>query len=232
MNCNSAMEKLAECARRRIEPELALEAHLKSCHSCTEAWEAERNLTDHLRVIRIAASGRRSPAATRDALLRQFTEKHRAAANRRWLGSLAAAAAVLLALWLLQGVARRPQPERAGRSVTAQADLRKEADAQADAQTQGDSRQSPDAAQSQDAAQFPGDAQYAGFIPVPYVPPLATGELVSVVHTELYPAALANLGVSVDPVWATELPADLLVGEDGFPRAVRVSADYSDERGF
>jgi hypothetical protein len=77
-----------------------------------------------------------------------------------------------------------------------------------------------------------GDGQYDGFIPVPYVPPLAAGELVSVVHTELYPLELARLGVSVDPSWATELPADLLVGEDGFPRAVRVSDEYSEERGF
>jgi hypothetical protein len=77
-----------------------------------------------------------------------------------------------------------------------------------------------------------GDGQYDGFIPVPYVPPLAAGELVSVVHTELYPLELARLGVSVDPSWATELPADLLVGEDGFPRAVRVSDEYSEEKGF
>jgi hypothetical protein len=199
MNCSDTMEKLAECARRRIEPEPALQAHLKSCDACFEAREAERNLSDHLRMIRIAASTRRSSAASRDTVMRKFAEKHRAAATRRWLWSLAAAAAVLLAIFLLQRVERRP---------AAPADIRAEADFQEDA------------------------AQYDGFIPVPYVPPLATGELLSVVHTDLYPSALASLGVSVDPTWATELPADLLVGEDGFPRAVRVSADYFDERGY
>lgn len=71
-----------------------------------------------------------------------------------------------------------------------------------------------------------------GFIAVPYVPPLATGELVRLVHTQLYPAALASLGVNVDPAWTTELPADLLIGQDGFPRAVRVTDDDSYERGF
>ena len=66
-----------------------------------------------------------------------------------------------------------------------------------------------------------------GFIAVPFVPPLAEGELVRVVHTELHPATLAGLGVNVDPAWVTAMPADLLLGEDGFPRAVRVSNEDS-----
>ena len=64
-----------------------------------------------------------------------------------------------------------------------------------------------------------------GFIAVPYAPALASGELLRVVRTELYPAALVSLGVDIDPAWAGKMPAELLVGEDGYPRAVRVSAD-------
>jgi hypothetical protein len=214
------MEKISDCARRRVEPEAAIEAHIETCGSCREVWESERNLTAYLRTIRIAASGRRSSSANREALMRQFAEKHRAAANTRWLWSLAAAAAVLLAVILIQGAERRSRlgfsaARLAAQNLSAQAEAPSDADAQEDA---GGDAQS--------------DAQYEGFIPVPYVPPLAAGELVSVVHTELYPLELARLGVSVDPAWATELPADLLVGEDGFPRAVRVSDEYSDERGF
>ncbi|MEP6714678.1 MAG: hypothetical protein ABJC09_03835, partial [Terriglobia bacterium] len=67
------------------------------------------------------------------------------------------------------------------------------------------------------------ETQEDGFIAVPYVPPLAAGELVRVVHAELYPSALASLGVNVDPSWTTGIAADLLMGEDGFPRAVRLS---------
>jgi len=213
MNCSSAMEKIPECARRRMEPESALAAHLETCHACRELWESERNLTAHMRMIRIASAGRRSSAGSREALMRQFAEKHRVASNGRWLWSLAAAAAVLLALILIQGAERRSArviaSQPAEQNLSAQAEIQSDADGQVD-----------------------GDAQYDGFIPVPYVPPLAAGELVSLVHTELYPLELARLGVSVDPSWATELPADLLVGEDGFPRAVRVSDEYSDERGF
>ncbi len=73
------------------------------------------------------------------------------------------------------------------------------------------------------------EAREEGFIDVPFAPPLAPGEMVRVVHTALQPAALASMGVNVDPTWTAELPADVLVGEDGFPRAVRVSNEGSSE---
>jgi hypothetical protein len=76
------------------------------------------------------------------------------------------------------------------------------------------------------------DPESDGFIAVPYAPPLAAGEFVRIVHTELDPAALASLGVNVDPSWNTQLPADVMEGEDGMPRAVRVSDTDSTEGGF
>jgi hypothetical protein len=46
-------------------------------------------------------------------------------------------------------------------------------------------------------------------------------------HAELYPAALTTLGVSIDPgIMASSgngtIHADVVVGEDGLPRAIRV----------
>ena len=64
------------------------------------------------------------------------------------------------------------------------------------------------------------DPESEGFMAVPFVPPLATGEMLRVVHTELKSGGAGRgLGVSVDPAWNTQLPADLLLGEDGMPRA-------------
>jgi hypothetical protein len=75
-----------------------------------------------------------------------------------------------------------------------------------------------------------------GYTPVPYTPPLAPGERLSVMHAELYPAALTTLGVSVDtaeiPAATATVHADVVIGEDGLPRAVRLErtgqtgADY------
>jgi hypothetical protein len=61
-----------------------------------------------------------------------------------------------------------------------------------------------------------------GFVPVPYAPPLAQGEIVEVVRMDLTPAAFARMGFVVQPPFGSELTADLMVGQDGLPRAVRL----------
>ena len=61
-----------------------------------------------------------------------------------------------------------------------------------------------------------------GFVAIPYAPPLATGEFVRIVQTELQPIALAHMGIYVDAADSSAIPAEVLLGEDGFPRAVRV----------
>jgi hypothetical protein len=68
-----------------------------------------------------------------------------------------------------------------------------------------------------------------GFTPVPYAPPLASGEFVKVVRTELYAAALDRMGVRISPAYSDQIPADVVVGEDGLPRAVRVLAQGENE---
>ena len=61
-----------------------------------------------------------------------------------------------------------------------------------------------------------------GFVAIPYAPPLAAGEFVRVVETELQPIALARMGIYLDEADSSDILAELLLGEDGFPRAVRV----------
>lgn len=58
------------------------------------------------------------------------------------------------------------------------------------------------------------------FVPVPYTAPLAQGERTEVVRTELSSAALGRMGISA-PVLEDPVPADVLLGQDGVPRAVR-----------
>jgi hypothetical protein len=61
-----------------------------------------------------------------------------------------------------------------------------------------------------------------GFMPVPYAAPLAPGEYVEVVERDLTPAALARMGFVIQTAYNNEVTAELMVGEDGLPRAVRV----------
>jgi hypothetical protein len=60
------------------------------------------------------------------------------------------------------------------------------------------------------------------FVDVPYALPLAPGEFVRVVRTQLDPMALAGMGMDIAGADGAEIPADVLLGEDGLPRGVRV----------
>ena len=205
MTCREATEQIVEYSRRQEEPGALLAAHLASCGVCRDRWHADRALTTQLGIIRIGASARRSPDARRAELLDEFARAHRRPVALRYAPLLAAAAALALAVGLMRNAERVPPPA---------------ADAQGIAQA-------TDIAELQDE----------GFIAVPYAPPLATNETLRVEHLELYPAALASLGVDslgvdVDPKLSAGLPADVLVGQDGLPRAVRISDGYSPGEGF
>jgi hypothetical protein len=201
MNCEGNIEKLVECARRRGEPGSALKNHLRTCERCLERWEAEQELSANMRFIRMESGSRRSSPGARVALMREFDVRHAKVARPYWSGldwswGLAIAAALLLGVLLGPEAMTRLHPAQNTSSLTAS---------------------------GVEPAETQADPDSDGFIAVPYAPPLAIGELVRIVHTELNPAALASLGVNVDPSWTAQLPADVLEGEDGMPRAVRVS---------
>lgn len=61
-----------------------------------------------------------------------------------------------------------------------------------------------------------------GFAPLPYAMPVAGGERLWVERTELEGAALARLGLDFPVADGTDVEADVLLGDDGLPRAVRV----------
>jgi len=208
MTCETANKKLIEAARRAGFLDAALQTHLDVCLACTEHWREQVALSAGLRQVRLHAAPRRSSDASRAALLQTFAARQQtSSSNRRWLWSFAAAAVFLLGAFLVREAISRPTQSLPLTASSAPS-------------TNG----LPSAIETQET-----ESQQDGFIDVPYAPPLAEGELVRVVHTELQPAALASLGVNVDPSWTTELPADLLVGQDGFPRAVRVSNESSSD---
>lgn len=69
------------------------------------------------------------------------------------------------------------------------------------------------------------DPMADGFTPVPYAPPLAPGEFISIVHANLPAADFARLGFEVDT--ESSIPVDVVLGQDGMPRAVRISREES-----
>jgi hypothetical protein len=205
------MGELVECARRGMGPSRDLRAHLAGCTLCAERWEAERGLSDQFGAMRAETAALTADNPWREVrrkdLMRQFAasdfaRRHRKAAARSWGLGFAAAAAVVLAVFAGQIAVTRSH--RSPAPIT---------------------EASPDAIQSS-GDELSGDASELSsddFIAVPYTPPLAQGELVRVVHEDMVPEALASLGIDVDPAGSGHVAADVVIGEDGIPRAVRLT---------
>ncbi len=203
--CRIIGAELADYAREGRALPAALRSHVLVCAECSGRWEAEVALSAGLAEFGKAVRSAQPSFGQRAAMRSALLEKFDAQTPRRTARpwwGVAAAAAVLLAVG--GGMVAMYRAQHAPVAVTLSEDS-------FDAQT---------------------EAQEAGFIAVPYVPPLAPGELVHVVHTQLQPAELASLGVNVDPTLSADMPADLLVGADGFPRAVRISEEALSDGGY
>lgn len=218
MECREAIPGIVECARARRELRGALGGHVTACQACWERWEAERELASHLRQMRLMASTRRSSDASRADLMRQFSARHWRLVHPAWGMGLAAAAALLIIMATLRApspVSQRPHHA----SPAAGAWLASNA-------------------WSYEPSADVYSAQDDDYVAVPYLPPPDPGERLSVMHAELYPAALTTLGVSIDPAMMASngngtIHADVVVGEDGLPRAIRVEGgDQPDNSNF
>ena len=207
MTCGERLTELVECARGTRNGNDAglsgeLRAHLAVCARCSERWDAERQLTAQFETMRGRMADLRSPHSRRESLMRDFSRTHRRTAVPSWAWGLSAAAGLVLAVFL-----GHMWGQAAGKRTR-------------------EVRRQPQAVLYEAGAVLSNDASALSsedFIAIPYTPPLAPGEMVRVVHADLYPEALASMGVDVDPSWAERLPADVVVGEDGFPRAVRIA---------
>ena len=206
MNCRVCIAELVECARAGLPPGAQLQDHLRACPPCRERWEGERALSAQFRKMRAHAFTRRQPDAQREQVMRAFEQARPSAFGPSLRWALGMAAVLLLAVALGQvwrsglvftGPAKYPIPAISNESVNW-------------VSTAG----------NWDATDLTSDDD---FIEIPYAPPLATGEFVRVVRTELRPTALARMGVYVDAADTDEIPADVLLGEDGSPRGVRLS---------
>jgi hypothetical protein len=206
MTCECASTELVECARGRTLPDDGLEAHLAVCETCRTRWEAERELTAHLRVMRLVSV----PASlewSKAVLLREFDANRRRERQVRWMWAMSTAAILVLSVVAVRDVWMKPVAAvslSGGNSV-----VRAYAP-----------REYP-----QEDFLPAEEAGEKGFIRVPFALPPAPGETFGIVRRQLDQAELVRMGVSVDPAWTGTMQADVLVGEDGLAQAVRLSND-------
>lgn len=209
MSCEIASGELVECARTRVSPDDALQTHLAVCENCQDRWEAERELTSHLRAMRIASV----PASiewSKAVLLREFDASLRRERQVRWMWAMSSAAVLVLSVVAVRDVWVRP----AGVSGTSPV---------------VEARAYPPRDYPQESFTPAEEAGEKGFIKLTFAMDPAPGETFGIVRTQLDQTELARMGVSVDPGWTGTLQADLLVGQDGLPQAVRLSNDNLEE---
>ncbi len=209
MTCEDASSELVECARgsgvlAALPDSDALEAHLAVCETCRERWEAERELTSHLRVMRIASV----PASiewSKAVLLREFDANRRRERQVRWMWAMSSAAVLVLSVVAVRDVWVKPGGRAALRTGGASA-VRAYAP-----------REYP-----QEEFAPAEEAGEKGFIRLPFALDPAPGETFEIVRTQLDPAQLTRMGVTVDPNLTGTQQADVMVGEDGLAQAVRL----------
>jgi hypothetical protein len=194
--------------------------HAETCQACAARLAEAQSLALALAAAAEDSEHFEPPARMEAPLIAAFREHHRSLerashrqrqARLRWLewSALAAAAAVLLAI----GVWNFSRPHPGITNVKSGA---------ATVPIAAVPSNTPSSAQNPVPEETAQDLT-SDFVPVPYAEQLAPGDPGMIVRVQMQRGALESLGYPVDEVRAADVvQADLLVGEDGWPRAVRL----------
>ncbi len=208
--------------------EAALE-HAASCAACAERVAEAEALAEAVETAGRSLREQQAPPSVEAAVLAAFRKHHRRAAWRRtfeWSTVAAAAAVLLIFLWTASGGSKGQVQPSPGKDVTTQSNTPLEVKALSPAPDKPDKEETQGAAvnvaATSAAAITSGETYVASdFVPVPFTGGIAADDPGMVVRVELTRASLAQLGY---PVAATPdddlIQADILVGEDGWPRGV------------
>ena len=194
--------------------------HAQTCERCAAHLAQARALANALEAVAQHSADLGAPAHLEPALVSAFREhrrslerkQHRQRRTRlRWLewSALAVAAALLLAIGAWNFSRPRINGTDANPNVVVKSPVNSSA---------SDAAQQAALVETATA----GDSN-SDFVPLPYGESFSSDDSGLVVRVSLTRSALGSLGYPVDEVHAGDLvQADLLVGEDGFPRAVRL----------
>jgi hypothetical protein len=187
-------------------------AHAESCGRCARLLTESESLDFALHSLSSQHAFRSAPPRVEAALLNRFRLQEGLAARRRmqWQLSLLGAAAVMLLVLGLSFHQRGQFPPRNGAGFASSA-----------RQPIADSSAS---AMNHSPADAASDDDLDAFIPLPYADdPDADGG--TVVRVVLSRSALASLGLPDAALQASDqIPADLIVSQDGTPQAIRLVA--------
>jgi len=235
MNCHDYQDLILDLARNQadIEQVPGARAHLEACPLCASRLQQQRALTAELRALAATTADAKPTDTLERRLLESFIKQHSgrsgatlaAGRARRWMPMAAAVAIAIGAItwWYVSG--SRPTghltetaPSEIARDIT-----KNPAAEVAPNNSQAQTRTVP-------ASRALRILQPAGFAPLPGTATLPSFESGEIVRMEIPLASLPAYGIEI-PADAGNRPvqADLLVGQDGKARAIRLVAATSQE---
>jgi hypothetical protein len=203
--------------------EAALE-HAGHCELCSQRMADAAALVDASEMMGKSVREEQTPPRVEASLLAAYQNHHSRASWRRGLewASVGAAAAVLLVfLWTVSG---RPKGQSA--SPVPKKDVTSQSGIPLEAKTPATSKQNEGAPGANSAvADVAVSESYVAsdFVPVPFTGAITADDPGMIVRVQLTRASLAQLGYPVAETPDEDLIlADVLVGEDGWPRGVKL----------
>jgi hypothetical protein len=231
---------------------LDVRRHMETCPSCAAEYARQRDLTTALQALAAEAQEWKAPAAMEQRLLAAFAERQGPAAvaarqendapagtratTGRWRYALATAAALTLAVW---GIREAGEPaNRRGCELAGNAAAAGGAEGSASGAHPGLSTPPAVSERTHHASRIPPAvsertrhasrtasprAAPVEFVPIPSALGLPELESGTVLRLELPLTALPEYGLDIAPdAMRTSVEADVLVGQDGQPRAIRL----------
>ncbi len=232
MTCREFDEIVHGCVRMELLDvrlrEAALE-HTAVCSLCASRMVEAIALAEATEAASRRAQQQQTPPRVEAALLSEFRSHRRSVSWRRtleWSSMGAAAAVLLVVLWTVGLRSKGPSQPAPRKDVSSQSTAPLDAQAPVSLPAH-DGAQAPESAGRNvaDAVDAPSGATYAAsdFVPVPFTGAIAPDDPGMVVRVQLTRASLAQLGYPVAEAPDDDLiQADVLVGEDGWPRGVKL----------
>ena len=253
MTCHELRDALVDHARGALNgvgSRAALESHLEHCHACATEFARQRALTKGLRAVAESSAHEAAPAALEDRLMSAFASHRSAqqpsapAIRRRLSPWLAAAASVVIVGGVSYAVMNRVKTEVTETEGTETEEVRLKPDATRASDgvrpkpEATEVRLKPDATKA-NGVRRPGSTtaprpglRIDDFVALPGAVGLPTFESGRIVRLDLPVSSLPAYGVELVPDAArSEVQADVLVGQDGQARAIRLVATSSARSG-
>ena len=199
--------------------------HAAHCEACAQRMADAAALAEAAETLGKNAQAERAPAHIEASLLAAFRSHHRRISWRRgweWAAVGAAAAVLLIFLWTAAGHPKGPSVSPAPRKDVS-SETRAPQEAQAPVAPERQTVSAP-LAETSGEEQAASQAYTASdFVPVPFTGAISADDPGMIVRVQLTRSSLAQLGYPVAETPDEELIlADVLVGEDGWPRGVKV----------